>query len=66
MATGLTFRIAHPALSVHTVGAQGLFELSHHRSFGIWIGPGSSGGTARPGEVPGPQHPAATPVSQAA
>ena len=33
--------------------------LRHHRSFGIWIGPGRSG-TARRGEVPGPQHPAAT------
>jgi hypothetical protein len=42
------------------VGAQGLFELSHHRSFSIWIGPGRSGGTARRGQVPGPQHPAAT------
>ena len=33
--------------------------LRHHRSFGISIGPGRSG-TARRGEVPGPQHPAAT------
>jgi hypothetical protein len=38
------------------VGAQGLFELSHHRSFGIWIVPGRSGGTTRRGKVPGPQH----------
>jgi len=35
----------------------GLFRLSHHRSFGIWMGPSRSGRTARRGEVPGPQHP---------
>ena len=41
-------------------GRPGLFELRHHHSFGIGIGPGRSGGTTRRGEVPGPQHPAAT------
>ena len=48
------------ARSGHTAAGDMLVEaLRHHRSFGIWIGPGRSG-TARRGEVPGPQHPAAT------
>jgi hypothetical protein len=48
------------ARSGQTAAGDMLVEaLRHHRSFGISIGPGRSG-TARRGEVSGPQHPAAT------